>query len=342
MKQLHYLGALLLCSLLTVGCTGHKEKKTISPVSVNVTMMQRTHVSGIQEFSGTVEEMNGSVLSFPIGGTLTRITVNPGQRVRAGELLAVVNDVTLRNGYDVAVVIEAQAKDAYQRMKTLHDNGSLPEIKWVEVQSKYKQAIAATKIARKSLSDCKLYAPYSGVISTKNAEVGQNLLPGMPVVKLVKIDDVKIKIAVPENEIARIKKGQTVSIRVSALGDRAFEGRIVEKGISANALSRSYDVKALVSNNSGELMPGMICKMYLDNEGGADYMVLPNSIIQIDENNRNFVWINNGGKAQKRQITIGQQTDQGVIISSGLNDGDEVIVKGMQKVSEGTQIRVIR
>ena len=145
--------------------------------------------------------------------------------------------------------------------------------------------------------------------------------------------------AVPENEIAQVRIGQTARIMVPALDNRVFEGNIIEKGVAANALSRSYEVKVLVDNPEQVLMPGMICQMYMNkSEGEAKAFVLPVQVVQLDENNRSFVWVNTHGRAEKRMVQTGELTDRGVVIKNGLTSGDEVIVEGQQKVSVQTRI----
>jgi len=338
MRQKYYWVA-LLC-VLVAACNSTNEVKRIEPVKVKILRVRPTSVSGIQGFSGTIEEMNGSTLSFTVSGTLKRILVVPGQAVRKGALIGTVDDLSIRNAYNAAAASLVQAKDAYTRMKQLYDSGSLPDIKWVEVQSKLEQAIAMEQVAGKNLKDCNLYAPYSGIISEKSVEIGQNVMPGMPVVKIVKVNQVKIKIAVPENEIAKIKINQLASITVSALGDKNYEGHVVERGIAANVLSRSYEVKLLVDNPNMELMPGMVCEVNMDKAARKGIYIIPTHIIQLDEQNRAFVWINMKGKAIKRVVQTGAYINHGVEIKKGLVSGDEVIIEGQQKVSENTQIKI--
>lgn len=332
----------VIMASLVIGLAGcsNREVQENGPVRVKVQTVQVQPMQGVQGFSGTIEEMTGSTLSFSVSGTLTQVRVSAGQRVRQGELIASVDDATLQNSHTLALAALEQAEDAYARMKQLHDANSLPEIQWTEVQSKLKQARSAEQIAHKNLKDSRLYAPFSGVIAEKNVEVGQNVMPGAPVVRLVGVEQVKVCISVPENEIARIQVGQEARIRVSALGNREFEGSIVEKGIAAHPLSRSYEVKALVKNPSGELLPGMLCEMEVKQELAREGILLANHIVQLDSESRQFVWVNRSGKAAKRYVTVGELSSRGVFITSGLVPGDEVLVEGQQKVSENMDITV--
>ncbi len=343
MKKNSYVFLCLWAGLVMTGCNKKQEKETINPLPVKVITVRGENWDGERDFSGTTEEMSGTSLSFSIGGTLKKILVSTGKKVHKGELIAIVDDATLRNAYNISAAALNQARDSYQRMKLLHDKGSLPEMQWVEVQSKLEQASASEKIARKDMQDCKLYAPFSGVISDKFADAGENVMPGSPIVKLVTINQIKIKIAVPENEISGINIGQTLKLIVPALNSQNFEGKIIEKGISANPLSRSYEVKAIVDNPNGKLMPGMVCQVKVGLKKKENSMLmLPTQLIQLDENNHSFIWIVKGGKAQRRFIQWEGFSDKNTIINGGLEPGDQVIVEGQQKVSENTPVHIIK
>ena len=239
MRQLCNVTVLLLLFGLT-SCQNNGDKQTtMSPVKVKVLRVSSSEIDGTERFSGTVEEANSTSLSFSIMGTVKTVHVGLGDRVAKGQLIATVDPLSMQSSYDAAKASLAQAEDAYRRMKELYDKGSLPEIKWVEVQSKLQQAKSMEEVARKNLDDCKLYAPFSGIISEKMAEVGQNIMPGLSVVKLVTANQLKVKIAVPETEIAAIATGQKATITVSALNGRVFAGTVTEIGIVANPLSRS-------------------------------------------------------------------------------------------------------
>lgn len=339
MKRLYYVAALWI-PLVLVGCRqGEGEKKSVvSPVKVKVAQVLTSDVGSTGRFSGTVEEANGTSLSFAVMGTVKTIHIGLGDRVAKGQLVATVNPLSMQSTYDAAKAALEQAEDAYRRMKELYDKGSLPEIKWVEVQSKLQQAKSMEEVARKSLEDCKLYAPFGGIISEKLVEVGQNVMPGVPVARLVTASLLKVKIAVPETEIAAITTGQQAMITVPALGGRSFRGTVVEKGIVANPLSRSYDVKMRVDDGDKELMPGMVTEVVLTDTTKEALYVIPAHIVQLDEQNNSFVWVNDAGKARKCILKCGEFTAEGVTVVSGLKEGDEIIVEGQQKVCEGTPV----
>lgn len=336
-----HLTIVLPCLCFLVGCQS-KESQTESPSPVQVKVRTVENSISITEkhYSGTAEEESGTPLSFATAGTVRELHFHLGQRVAKGQLLATLDPTSMQNAYKAAQATLEQARDAYRRMEKLHAKGSLPDMKWVEVQSKLEQAVSMEQIASKNLKDCRLYAPYSGVIARKEVEVGQNVMPGMPVAQLVTASTLRIKIAVPETEISFIEVGQEAVVRVSALGGRTFRATVAEKGIVANPLSRSYDVKLKVEGNHAGLLPGMVTDVSIrfSASGNDSSYVIPARIVQLDEKNTTFVWTVKNGKAHKQAVSCGAYQADGVTVLSGLSPNDSIITEGQQKVCEGTEV----
>ncbi|MBP3254550.1 MAG: efflux RND transporter periplasmic adaptor subunit [Bacteroidales bacterium] len=277
-------------------------------------------------------------MSFFSGGKLEKVYVSEGQFVSQGQLLAQVDEENFKNLHSASQALKDQAEDAYNRLKTLKDSGSLADIQWQEVTSKLQQATSSEQISMKTLKDAKMYAQFSGYVAKKYAQQGENLAPNAPILKLVKINNVKIKISLPEEEINSVKVGQNVKIKVAALGDRLFNGRITEKGINADRFSRTYEVKILVNNSDKALLPGMLCDVYLSESEQQDVIILPCDIVQIDWDNKPFVWKVENSKAKKQYITLGGNVAKGVQVTGGLLSQDKIIVQGQDKVSQGSDI----
>ena len=323
-------------------CSEKKQAVQEQTVRVKVQQIQTEAVNGEQGFSGTIEERSGVSLSFAASGTIRKIYVSAGQTVGQGQLIAELDPTTLQNAYTISKTSLEQAQDTYNRMKELHDAGSLPEMQWIQAENQLKSAIASEAMSKKSLGDTKLYAPFSGYIASKDAEIGQNAIPGTPIVKLVSIGAVKVKISVPEDEIQRIVKGSSMRIIVPALNNRQFSGHVIERGVSADPRSRTYEVKAIVQNSGNQLLPGMICQAFTNYMQGSTGVFVPANLVQLDGNNKTFVWVVNNGKAQKREITICNETAQGVQVDGGLSAGDQLIVSGQQKVSSGMKVEIVK
>jgi RND family efflux transporter MFP subunit len=290
-----------------------------------------------------VEESVAVSLAFSSMGTVEQVFVSEGQRVRKGQLLATLNAATAENSYQMMRAKEQQAQDAYDRLVKVHDNGSLSEIQFVEVETGLQQAKSMTAVAKKNLDDCQMYAPRDGVIAARNIEVGSSAMPATAAFKLVSVDKVFVKIPVPENEIGKIAIGQEARIEVPALDNAVFAGKVDMKGVDANTLSHTYDVKIGVNNPQSKLMPGMVCKVETwratslqDNDRSE--IVVPNRTIQISADGRHFVWLANGNVAKRKFVKTGGLNDNGIGIVDGLSEGDKLIVEGLSKISEGTRL----
>ena len=256
MKQTTFCAILLLAT----GCTSPKKAHTADPLRVGTIVVTPSSDIDAALYVGTIEEETSAALSFPVAGTLARTYADEGQRVQQGQLLAELDPTSARQTFDAAQAALDQAKDACARLKQLYDAESLPEIKWVEAQTRLRQAESAYGIARKNLDDCKLYAPFTGVIGKRQAAAGETVLPGVPAMTLLRIGMVKVRFPVPEQEIARLGTDSRLRITVAALGDRAFPAGKIEKGAVANPATHTYDVRATLSNADGELLPGMVCR----------------------------------------------------------------------------------
>lgn len=335
------LFALVVMAALLAGCTSKKEDKAVGPVPVKVMTVGRSDDTGSNSYVGTVEESYGSQLSFATLGTVAQVFADEGKAVGKGEVLATLDRATLQNSYDIALSTLHQARDAYNRLNLLYKKGSLPEIKYVEIQTQLAQAEAAERIAKKNLADCVLRAPFAGYISKRMVDVGNNVGPGIGCFQLVKIDQIKVKVSVPEKEIAGIHIGQSMHFTVSALGDRAFTGRVKEKGVQANPLSHTYDIKLELPNAGHALLPGMVCSVVMRTGGGNGDIVIPQEAVLIDDDGT-YVWMAKDGRAVRQSVTTSDVNDRGTIISGGIAEGDRVIVNGQNKVSEGTKIKEIQ
>lgn len=355
MKTIKILTFIGLLSVLAA-CGNRPSSDGQKAVRVKVEQVGAVQMNGERGYSGTVTEENGVSLSFSTAGTVKQISVAEGQMVSAGQVIAVLDGAnqnsTLASSHAVTMQAQQalrQAQDTYNRSKGLHESGVISEAKWVQAQTALaeakealRSAAALERISRKNMGDTRLTAPYAGYISRKAVEVGQNVAPGEMIAELMHIDRVKVKISVPENEIDKIQKGEVMMVRCDAVGGQPFYGRVVEKGVDADPLSRTYDVKIMLDNPQHRLLPGMICNVYSSFRRGQTSVFVPANVVQLSEDNRFFVWVVSNGKASKRFIHFVADTSQGVRVDGGLQPGDQLIVEGQQKVSESTLCEIIK
>ena len=189
------------------------------------------------------------------------------------------------------------------------------------------------------LEDCSIYAPIDGVVGKKWVSAGETALPSQPVLTILDIKTLKVKVSIPEKEISSIKPGTTSSISIEAIGDNTLEGGAIEKGVVADALTHTYDIRIALPNPEGDILPGMVAKVYLHASDSIHGMTLPVRSIQQSADGKHFVWVVKGGKAHRKVITMGKTLGNRIEVLSGLDKDDRVITSGYQKVSEGTIVQ---
>lgn len=334
---------------MCVSCSTKKEdKKDSKSVRVKVQKIEYSSSIYTKEYVGTVESENSVNISFQTMGNIEQMTAQEGESVQKGQLLAKLNTSSAENMYNMAKATLDQAQDGYDRLSALHKNNSLPDVKYIEIKTALEQAGSAEKIARKNLEDCNLYAPFSGVIGKRHVETGTNIMPGIPVYNIMNINSVKIKIAIPEREISSVRIGEKSQIKVSALDDRLYEGRVIEKGVTAHPISHTYDIKVQIENKDHRILPGMVCRAYLTNgeamkDGTGKKIVVPLKSVQLDHSGKHFVWlIDKDGKAFPREVNIGGFIGNGLTVTDGLHEGDILITEGYRNVSPGAIVEAVK
>lgn len=330
----------LLAMSVVCSCGEKKKSEAKAPIRVKTQIVGPRINDEAQTYVGIVEEREGTAVSFTSMGMVKRVLVSEGQTVSRGQLLAEMDDTQARHLLAGAEAQMTQANDALQRYQMLHDNGSLPEVQWVEIQSKVAQAKSQLEIAKKNLADCRLTAPVSGVIGKKMVKSGETAMPSQAVVSILDIISVKVKVAIPEAEVDGISPTTVSKITVEAAGKEVSGGRI-EKGVTADALTHTYDVRINVENADRKLLPGMVASVRFVSEGSHSISgkSLPLTTVQKDADGSLFVWtIDNAKTAHRTKVTVGGTTGNHITIIEGLDIGQRVVTEGYQKLSEGTKV----
>lgn len=334
----------ILCScVLVMGACSGKEQSSETESKIVSVIAQEIYPMGSwgkRTYSGAIEAASNTSVSFATAGTVRSVNFKEGQHIGKGALMATLDSGTLESSYKSALSMRRQAEDAYNRMKILHERGSLPEMEWVEVQSKLQQAVSAEEMAKKALEDARLYSPASGIIVDKAIEPGQNVMPGMAICKIASTNGVKFKINVPEREINSIAMGEYMTVTIPG-ANMEFTGRVIEKGVDADAVSRSYPVWVLLPNKGGVLKPGMLGEALLESKADNPKakLTVPVDALRLNSDNRTFIWVVKNKRAEQRYVTIGNYTHDGAVeITDGLQAGDVVITGGIQKIGNGTEV----
>lgn len=293
------------------------------------------------QYLGIIVESQSIPLSFPCLGTVKQVMVYEGQKIVKGQLLVSLMDENAKSILMAAKAKEKQAHDAYERLAKVYKQGSLPEIKFVEIETGLQQAKSAAQVAEKNFRDCMLYAPSSGVLGKRSIEPGVNVVPNIPIMTIVKIDSVYAKISIPESKIADISVDQKVIVQIEALLNIKKEGKVCEKSIIADPITRTYVIKIKIDNSDNRLLPGMTCMAEISDSPTEPRITIPLYAILNGEDGK-YVFVANptDKKAIRRHVEIGTFRNNRVEILSGINEGEYVIVEGYQKLSDNTSVAI--
>jgi len=259
-----------------------------------------------------------------------------------------------------------RAEDEYKRMKFLVERKSLPPNDFQKFEAAYKaarerydqaqegtrkedrataaaQAHAADAQAseeRKRLDDTRLLAPISGNIGMRRVDPGQTVAAGTPVFSIVELNPVKVRVGVPEAEIAKVRQGAAAEISVPSLNGRRFAGKVAIIGVAAEPTSRTYTVKILVPNPGPMLLAGMVAEARIFGPAKVRSLTIPGEAIVPDPQGAPtvFVYFPDRKRVYGRRVEVGPPVGNEVEIRSGLSGGEQVVVAGQQKVREGSLV----
>lgn len=327
-----------------IGCQqkidNEKVKDKSDSLLVNIKKIEFQNNKESLNYSGTIEAETTIPLTFQNGGTIAAVYVNEGDYVKKGQLLAMVDKRNMQNAVNSAQAQYDRAMDAKNRLESVYTAGSLAEIKWVEIESKVKQAESNLNICKKNLQNCEMRAPTNGYIGKRNIEVGASAIKLTSAIDIVKIDKVLANISVPENEINFFKKGQEAKVQISAVNNQSFTGKVKYINVVADPISRTYNVKIELNNKDAEIKPGMVCNVEMQKLNTKKILVPITSIVK-SSGGKAIIYIvdKQTNKAIKREVIIGGIANNQITVMSGLNPGDLLITSGIQKVTNGELVK---
>ncbi len=333
----------LFLSVAVLCCVSCRNTSTVTvkqPVSVGVLSVGEAVNMGLDHYVGEVRASRTVVLSPRHNGQLTTFDMSQGDAVVKDQVVAEIESSTVIGAYEMAQATLKQAEDAYERLQKVHGTGSVSDVTMVDIETQLSKARASAESAEQALADCSVKSPFAGTVAKVFVTEGMEVSMGEPLAEIIDLSSLEIHIPVPETEIVNVKSGQSAFMDVPALGLKGVQLKVVSKGVSASALSHTYDCVLKPAGKISGLMPGMVSRVYMSKNSSASITV-PSSSIRTDMAGR-YVWIvNDQDRVCKVYVTVDGFSGDGVIVSSGLEQGDRLIVDGISKVSTGMKVNVI-
>ncbi len=360
-RTLESAGLVIAATGMWAGCDGEPQvAESIRPVKY--AEVRPASAVQVQRFAGTAKAGIEARLSFRAGGLIESIVVKVGDRVKAGQRIAMLDnrDAVLahqraRAALDNARVQKANAQSRLIRVRQLYqaDNVSLAE--YEQAKNGFASATSSYESARKSLDlqvrqlrFNEIYAPVTGIVTAINNEVNEVIQAGAPLVEMSAGEDIEMVVGVPEGYIARIQAGQPVRVRFSALPGVDFAARVREIAYALSATS-TYPVIVRLDAPSASIRPGMAGEVefrFGAGEPSEDPLVVPVQAVGEDAGGQ-FAFVIDGvvngvGTVRRRPIRIGQLLADGFVVEAGLADRELVATAGLRSLLNGMKVRLLQ
>jgi len=290
---------------------------------------------------GVIEPWTRLEMLARISGTVEEVLVIEGQNVREGEVLSRIEMADYRIALDGAKANFDLALVTMERKKNLYTLDIIPTVELDKAESQLRTAKAAMEDAALNLSRCSITAPMSGIIRRLDLKKGLMLSVGDPMAEMLKIDQVKAVIGIPESDVAAVRRLDTVEFIIQALDDHRITGRKYFLSPSPENQARLYRLELAVDNPRGEILPGMFLRANIVKKTVEQAIIVPLYAI-LTRNDEHFVFVEKDGIAEKKLVTLGIMEEWQAQITKGLAAGERVIIEGHRDVEQGQQVNTIR
>lgn len=336
MKRLLFL-TLIATGPLLAGC--HKASEKVPPAklpiaTVQIQTVERKTRAATEDVVGTVRPKLSAAIEAKISGRIEQMLVVPGQVVKAGDLLVMLDAHEVQARLDQATAALQQAESDFKRANDLREQKILSQSEFDNAQSKYRMATAVAAEAKTMLDYTKIVAPFAGVITRKLADVGDLAMPGKPMLQMENPSAQRLEADVPEALIDNVKLGDKFAVRIASLTND-IQGTVAEMSPAADPNSRTFLVKLDLPNAPG-LRSGQFGRVAVP-VGKVTAIRVPVSAV-VQRGQMELVFVAANGHAELRLIKTGRRIGYEVEVVSGLNPGEQVVTDRAAELTDGQPV----
>ncbi len=343
MRKNSMIGVLLIIQLFIVGC-GQKNTAETEVYDEKITNVEYYNIEP-SEFEEKItlpmvvlpyREVN---LGITNGGSVTNIFVDKGHTVKEGDVLLKTDDTIFKASYEMAEANLEYQENEFARYKKLFEDKSISEAQFDAAKLAFAQARSNYEISKKNYDNTTLKAPFSGIVTTKNVEIGDILAPGTPAFRIIDMSRVRVQTGIPEKYIGDFKNGNKVSISIDAIPGREFVGTINFISPEADTNVRTFLAEIIIDNKNGLIKAGVMGNADILQNIYENSILIPiNSLIET-QNGRIVFVLKEGDIVEERHVEIIGENELMVQVT-GLNPGEKVIAKGQYDIINGERVNV--
>ncbi len=338
--------AVLVCGIFCYNLFSTKDPEVKErPQNVIVSRAEFGSVERYINTIGTLVPSDSVDLKSEVNAKVDKIYFSDGSIVNKDDLLIQFDESLAQAEVREAEARYRKAKIEYELLEKLAGKGAAAKIKKEQSYSDMQTASAQLNSAKAKLEKHKILAPFGGMIGIRHISVGQFIQSGMDLVKLVDNHPLKVDFSVAEVDIDKIYVSQEIDVYVGGNAFQSYSAKISAIEPESDKVNHSFKVRAIldvpeeIAMNSQILKPGRFVKVRITVNEGERGIVVPESAIE-KSGNENMVYIVSDGMAIRRLVTTGMRKGGNVEIVTGINEGDLVITKGKEGVSDGRAVKV--
>jgi membrane fusion protein (multidrug efflux system) len=290
------------------------------------------------EALGTAKANESVLLTAQTSDIVQSIEFEDGDRVVKNQLILKLNDAEEKARLNELDINLQEAKRQLKRISNLAKESATSEQLLDEQQAKVKAFKAQKEVIIAQLAELELRAPFTGQLGIREVSVGSLIRPGDLITTLDDVTVIKVDFSISESHLPSIAKGQLVRARSIAYPDDVFSGQINTIASRVDPITRTVQVRAHVNNQDLRLRPGMLLQIILQKEMLNTLLVPEAALIPIED--KQYVYVVEGGKALRKPVIVGRRKTGIAQITSGLSEGDQVVIEGALRLRQGAQVRV--
>jgi membrane fusion protein (multidrug efflux system) len=311
---------------------------------VTTSSLVRSTFRHFVEIQGAVEADDLVDVTSEVAGRILKLTVEEGDHISQGQLVAELDlEQVERQIAEVETSLDL-ANTVFERQQRLWEKNIGSEMQYLEAKNSKERLEKSLETLRAQLDKSKVYAPISGVVERVALQSGELASPGMPIVEILNTNRLKVVADVPETYLRSIARGEMVTIEIPAL-DMEFRRRVTLIGRTIDPANRTFEVEVNIGNPGGRLKPNLLATVLINELTEEEVIVIPLEVVQEEVSGQKYVFVKAMGEkgpvAKKVKVKIGRSYEGDVIIESGLQGEEELILEGGRGLVDNAPIKVV-
>ena len=345
MQALYPLLTVVSLCLALAGCKPGEaqmadKKDEAPPIPVETAVVSAGSVSAVYSGTATLEAENQATVVAKVGGVVTHILVEEGARVRAGQVLARIDDARFKLALDQARANLGKTEAEYNRNLLLHDKGLVSADAYERVKFDLDGLKAQYDLAKLDYEYTEIRAPIDGVVSDRSIKVGNMVTINQPTFVVTDFDPLLASLYVPERELNKLRADQHATVTADALPNLTFNASIDRISPVVDAKTGTFKVTVAVADPSRHLKPGMFGRIDVVYDVRKNTLLVPRGAV-LQEDAESAVFVVKDGVAMRRAVSTGYANQGNIEVTSGLKEGDVVVTVGQTSLKDGSKVNRI-